>query len=85
MTLEQACLVIVLAPLAASLLAGLGARFIGRAGAHSVTIAGVATAFGLSVWVLRQLLAPGAEPLDHTLYTWGVSDGISMEKVNNEM
>jgi len=79
MTLEQACLVIVLAPLAASLLAGLGARFIGRAGAHSVTIAGVATAFGLSVWVLRQLLAPGAEPLDHTLYTWGVSDGISMQ------
>jgi len=79
MTLEQACLVIVLAPLAASLLAGLGARFIGRAGAHSVTIAGVATAFGLSVWVLRQLLVPGAEPLDHTLYMWGVSDGIGMQ------
>ena len=79
MTLEQACLLVVLAPLAASLIAGLGGRFTGRAGAHSVTIAGVAASFGLSAWVLQQMLVPGAEPLDHTVYVWGISDGVTMQ------
>jgi NADH-quinone oxidoreductase subunit L len=78
MTLVQASLIIVLAPLAAALLAGLAGRVIGRAGAHTVTILGVATSFGLSAWVLQQLLS-GAEPLNHTLYVWGVSDGLSMQ------
>ena len=36
------------------------------------------SSFGLSAWVLLQLLA-GAEPLNHTLYVWGVSDGLSMQ------
>ena len=47
--MEQLLLTIVLAPLAAAILAGLFGRWIGRAGAHTVTILGVATAFGLSV------------------------------------
>ena len=42
--MENTLLVIVLAPLIAAILAGIFGRFIGRAGAHTVTILGVATA-----------------------------------------
>jgi NADH-quinone oxidoreductase subunit L len=72
-------LTIVLAPLAAALIAGLFGRVIGRAGAHTVTIAGVAVAFGLSAYTLMQQLAPAAEVFNQTVYTWMVVDGISME------
>ncbi len=76
---ESILLTIVLAPLFAAILAGLGGRVIGRAGAHSVTIAGVALAFGLSAYVLKQLLVDGAPAYDGSVYTWLVSDGIRME------
>jgi NADH-quinone oxidoreductase subunit L len=71
-------LTIVLAPLLASIVAGLGGKWIGRAGAHSVTIAGVAIACGLSFKVLFGLLN-GAPAFDGTVYTWLVSDGIRMD------
>jgi NADH-quinone oxidoreductase subunit L len=74
---QQLLLVIVLAPLLASILAGLAGRAIGRKGAHWVTILGVAAACGLSVYVLKQLL-DGAPSYNHNLYTWLVSDGIQM-------
>ena len=45
-------LLIVLAPLLGAVLAGLLGRRIGRAGAHSVTILGVAASCALSCWVL---------------------------------
>ena len=45
--MEQTLLTIVLAPLLAAILAGLFGRQIGRAGAHTVTIIGVAIAFAL--------------------------------------
>jgi NADH-quinone oxidoreductase subunit L len=76
---ETVLLTIVLAPLLAAILAGLGGRVIGRAGAHSVTIAGVALAFGLSAYVLKQLLVDGVPAYDGSVYTWLVSDGIRME------
>jgi NADH-quinone oxidoreductase subunit L len=72
-------LVIVLAPLIAAIVAGLFGRFIGRVGAHSVTIAGVAISFALSAWVLKQMLVDGASPVNESVYTWLVSDGIRME------
>ena len=72
-------LTIVLAPLLAAILAGLGGRVIGRVGAHSVTIAGVALSFGLSAWVLKLLLVDGAPTYDESVYTWLVSDGVHME------
>ena len=71
-------LTIVLAPLAAAILAGLFGKWIGRAGAHTVTILGVATAFGLSAKVLWDLVH-GGSAFDGTVYTWLVSDGIHME------
>jgi NADH-quinone oxidoreductase subunit L len=72
-------LAIVLAPLIAAIAAGLFGRFIGRVGAHSVTIAGVGLSFGLSAWVLKLMLIDGAEPVNESVYTWLVSDGIRME------
>ncbi len=77
--MEQIYLTIVLAPLIAAIVAGLAGKAIGRAGAHSITILGVAIAFGLSVWVLTGLVDGSAEVYNGTLYTWGVSDGIRME------
>jgi NADH-quinone oxidoreductase subunit L len=76
---ESILLSIVLAPLFAAILAGLAGRVIGRVGAHSVTIAGVALAFGLSAYVLKQLLVDGVPTYDGSVYTWLVSDGIRME------
>jgi NADH-quinone oxidoreductase subunit L len=75
---EQTLLILVLAPLAAAILAGLGGRWIGRAGAHSATILGVAISFGLSAKVLWESLH-GAPVFDGPVYTWLVSDGVHME------
>jgi NADH-quinone oxidoreductase subunit L len=71
------CLVIVLAPLAVALVAGLGGRLVGRAGAHTICIAGVAVSFAGSSWVLAQMLG-GAPVFNENVYTWGVSDGLAM-------
>jgi NADH-quinone oxidoreductase subunit L len=72
-------LIIVLAPLVAALLAGLLGRVIGRAGAHSVTILGVATSFVLSAWVMKAQLIDGLATYNAPVYTWLVTDGIRMQ------
>lgn len=72
-------LVIVLAPLLAAILAGLGGRVIGRSGAHSVTILAVTVSFGLSLLVLRDQLSPDSVPYNESVYTWLVTDGVRME------
>ncbi|MBZ4039875.1 NADH-quinone oxidoreductase subunit L [Novilysobacter selenitireducens] len=63
-------LIIVLAPLLGSIIAGLFGRQVGRAGAHGVTIAGVAASCALSIYVLWQLVGQGAAPFNENLYTW---------------
>ena len=68
-------LLVVLLPLVGSLLAGLFGRKIGRVGAHSVTILGVAASCVLSAHVLWQLLQ-GAAPFNENLYTWFQVGGI---------
>ena len=70
-------LLVPLAPLAGAILAGLFGKTIGRAGAHIVTILGVAIAFALSV-VIYQDVAAG-NTFDGTLYTWMVAGGITFE------
>ena len=66
----QCCLVIVLVPLLGAMISGFFRQSIGRAGAHSVTIAGVGVAFILSVYVAFLILT-GQEPaLNTNLYTW---------------
>ncbi|MDH4167718.1 MAG: NADH-quinone oxidoreductase subunit L [Gammaproteobacteria bacterium] len=76
--MERTLLIIVLAPLIASIIAGLAGKRIGRAGTHSLTIAGVAVSCALSSKVLLGLL-DGAPVFDGAVYTWLVSDGIQME------
>ncbi len=77
--MDQVLLIIVLSPLAAAVISGLLGKFIGRAGAHWVTILGVAVSFLLSAWVLSGLLTARLEPFNGTVYTWGVSDSVHME------
>jgi NADH-quinone oxidoreductase subunit L len=75
---ERTLLIIVLAPLIASIIAGLCGRWIGRGATHSLTIAGVAVSCALSVKVLLDLLN-GVPAFDGAMYTWLVSDGIQMQ------
>ena len=76
--MKDILLAIVLAPLLAAVIAGLLGRRVGRVGAHTVTIAGVATSFALSGWVLMGLLDGSFRVFNETIYVWGVSDGITM-------
>ncbi len=68
-----------MAPLAAAIIAGLFGKTIGKAGAHSVTIAGVGISCALSFYVLYQMLFKGMAPFNGTVYTWLVSDGLTMD------
>ena len=63
-------LLIVLAPLLGSVVAGLFGRQIGRRGAQYVTILGVAVSCALSAHVLWQLVAGGASPFNQNIYTF---------------
>ncbi|HVI57077.1 MAG TPA: NADH-quinone oxidoreductase subunit L [Luteibacter sp.] len=63
-------LTIALAPLVGAILAGLFGKLIGRAGAHTATILGVAIACGLSFYVLYQLVWGGAQNFNQDVYTW---------------
>jgi NADH-quinone oxidoreductase subunit L len=72
-------LTIALAPLVAAVIAGLFGKAIGKSGAHSVTILGVGISCVLSFYVLYQILFNGLAPFNGTVYTWLVSDGVTME------
>ena len=73
--MQTVYLVIVLAPLIAAAVAGLFGSRIGRAGAHSVTIAGVAISFVLSLVVLKAQVLDGAPTYDGTVYQWASLGG----------
>jgi NADH-quinone oxidoreductase subunit L len=77
--MQSIYLTIALAPLAAAIIAGLFGRIIGRTGAHTVTIGAVALSCGLSMYVLWKFMAEGMAPYDGTVYTWLVSDGLTMQ------
>jgi NADH-quinone oxidoreductase subunit L len=63
-------LVIALAPLLGSVLAGLFGRQIGRAGAHYATILLVFVSCALSVYVLGQFVYEGALPFNQNIYSF---------------
>jgi NADH-quinone oxidoreductase subunit L len=71
-------LAIPLLPLVAALIAGLFGRVIGRAGAHTVTILAVGGAMVLSAIVFKQIAFEEVPSYHGIVYTWLVSDGISM-------
>jgi len=71
--------VILLSPLLGSMIAGLFGRQVGRKGAHTVTIIGVAISTVLSAYVFSLFVLNGHEAYNASLYTWMVSDGIRFE------
>ena len=77
--MENVYLGIVLAPLIAAIIAGLFGRQIGRAGAHWVTIIGVAISFALSLLAFKDLVIDGHPVFNGSVYTWMVSDGVRFE------
>jgi len=79
MSLELTLLLIPLLPLAAAAVSGLLRVQVGRAGAHWITILGVAVAFVLSTWILYQQLFQNLGTQNITLYTWMVSDGVRFQ------
>ncbi|MFZ0499785.1 MAG: NADH-quinone oxidoreductase subunit L [Steroidobacteraceae bacterium] len=72
-------ILIPLLPLVAAAIAGIGGRVIGRVGAHTITILSVAVSCALSLYVLKQLYADGVPMFDGPVYTWLVSDGVSID------
>src|SRR6185503_16654107 len=68
-----------LLPLIAAFLAGVFGRVIGRVGAHTVTIAGVAISCALSIYVLKQIVWDGVPTYNAPVYTWLISDGMQMD------
>jgi NADH-quinone oxidoreductase subunit L len=77
--MEPIYLTIALAPLAAAVVAGLFGKAIGKAGAHGVTILAVGVSCVLSFYVLYRILFEGQAPFNGTVYTWLVSDGVTMD------
>jgi len=75
--MKTAYLLAAFAPLAGALLAGLFGRTIGRAGAHTVTIAGVAIAFFASMWTLADVLQ--GTTFNGTVYSWATIGGVKLE------
>lgn len=76
-------LIVPLAPLVGSVLAGiLGTKFggnvIGRRASHTVTILGVLIAFIVSALTLQSVVQDGAR-FNETIYTWMVVGGLKME------
>ena len=70
-TLSKSLLIAaVLAPLFGSIIAGLFGRQVGRLGAQTVTILGVAVSCALSMFTFYSLLWGGAQPFNENLYTF---------------
>ncbi len=63
--------------LAASIITGLFGKFIGRRGAHSITIVGVTIAFVLSVWVYADVRS--GHIVNLAVYNWAISGGIPFQ------
>src|SRR5258706_6531988 len=70
-------LLVPLAPLAGSILAGLFGKAIGRAGAHTATILGVAVAFVASCLIFQDVAA--GNTFNGAVYTWMTAGDLRFE------
>ncbi len=77
--MESIYLAIPLLPLAGALIAGLFGHWIGRSGAHWVTILSVAGSFLLSLVAFKHIVIDGGPVFDQAIYTWMVVEGIRFE------
>ena len=76
MSIQLLCLIIILAPLFGSVIAGIFRNQIGRVGAHSVTITGVSISLILSLYVASLVLSGSIDSLNTNLYTWASGNDI---------
>src|SRR3974390_587563 len=79
MNMPSIYLTIVLAPLLACIIAGLFGKTIGRVGAHSITILGVAISCALSFYTLYKIVFEGMPDYNGSVYTWALSDGLQLD------
>ena len=77
MDMMNVYLIAALAPLAGAIVAGLFGRQIGRAGAHWVTIIGVAVSMIASAVVFRDVMQGNL--FNGTVYTWATVAGFHLE------
>lgn len=70
MSIQQLCLLLILAPLIGALVAGFFRNQIGKSGAHAVTITGVGISFLLALYVGIAIISGSSESLNINLYTW---------------
>ncbi len=77
--MKTLALIVVLAPLIGSVIAGLLGTRIGRAGAHWTAIISVALSTVLSLWLFKRIALDGAPALDASVYTWGTIGGVKLE------
>ncbi|QDX80858.1 NADH-quinone oxidoreductase subunit L [Denitratisoma sp. DHT3] len=77
MDMQTIYLLVPLAPLFGAIVAGLFGKTIGRAGAHTVTILGVAVAFVLSLFVYQDVEA--GHTFNGAVYTWLQSGGLTLQ------
>ncbi len=75
--IQKLYLLVPLAPLFGAIVAGLFGKAIGRAGAHTVTILGVAVAFVASIFIYQDVAAGNV--FNGTLYTWATSGALKLE------
>ncbi len=75
---QNLLLAVPLAPLVGAIAAGLFGKAIGRAGAHRITILGVAIAFVISAMTLYSVVVDGAR-FNATIYEWLDLGGLKME------
>ncbi len=76
-SMQKLYLLVPLAPLAGSLVAGLLGRVVGRSGAHAVTILGVLVATVASLLVFVDVM--GGNTFNGTVYTWATVGDLRLE------
>jgi NADH-quinone oxidoreductase subunit L len=90
-SIKNIALLAILAPLIGALLAGLMAKPLGKRGAHSVTIAGIAISFLCTLYLFNSMVLKGLPPVYGTLYTWIASGeavfnvGILIDRLSTTM
>ena len=77
MKMESLYLLVPLAPLAGSLIAGLAGSFIGRTLSHWVTIIGMVVSTIASFMIFNDVMA--GNTFDGPVYTWAVIGGLKLE------
>ena len=75
--MQKLYLLVPLAPLFGAIVAGLFGKVVGRVGAHSVTILGVAVSFLASIVIFQDVQAGNV--FNGTLYTWATSGSLTLE------